>query len=86
LLRIRWEKRSDDTVGSGPRKYAPKLVKVEMIFKKSRVELHHNMLKMLSLKAILRLITSPRVWLQFLQLGITEDTKSLNTRAFTDVL
>jgi len=43
------------------RKYTPKLVKVEMIFKVSRVELHHNMLKMTSLKVILRLITSPRI-------------------------
>jgi len=49
------------------RKYTPKLVKVEMIFKVSRVELHHNMLKMTSLKVMLRLITSPRIWLQFLQ-------------------
>jgi hypothetical protein len=32
-----------------------------MIFKISRVELHHNMLKMISLKLILVLITSRRV-------------------------
>lgn len=53
--------RSDETGGSGLRNYAPKLAEVEMIFKISRVELHHNMLKMISLKLILVLITSRRV-------------------------
>lgn len=49
------------TGGPGPRKYTPKLVEVEMIFKISRVELHHNMLKRISVEAMLILVTSPHV-------------------------